>query len=228
MKRAAILFSGLARTYKKTHSGFFKTFINSNENWDIDIYLAFQPFSQEKDSAQKTQINADHLISAYKPFAHKIYKISDAEINEKYNQVSKTIKLPKHVKKEPWAKNSILRQYYGWATVIKEIKNKEYDLVIRNRFDIVPKQKVNLDSIAPEKFTYFKRVDKSFGYDDFVFASNQENMTKIMNIYDNFLTQENPLLLNMSMTLPEHILCRYVRHLGIEAVQGPQLHGVCR
>lgn len=45
MKKAAILFSGLARTYQKTHQHFIKNMVNCNRDWDIDVYIAIQPFS---------------------------------------------------------------------------------------------------------------------------------------------------------------------------------------
>ena len=232
MNRAAILFSGFARTYKETYQCFFEKFINCNKNWDIDIYIALQPFSQEKNNfKERDQVDLDDVLLKYKPTSFKVYECSKDEINKKYEILKPFFNFPAShwSKKDPnFAKATILSQFYGWAEVIKELKNIKYDLIIKNRFDVLPENNIYLDEINPDKFTHFKRFGRDhFGCDDMVFASNQKNMMKIMNIYNEFLNEEN--LTNIPCAFPEWLLYEYVKNdLKIKLVYGPQLKQIFR
>ena len=137
------------------------------------------------------------------------------------------INLPSSHKNLLFIKGSILSQYYGWAVSMANINKDDYDLIIKNRSDILPEKEIKLNSINPRFLTFFQRSDMpSFGIDDFIFCSSQPNMKQIMNIFTNFLFKEN--LKDLPAAFPEFILSEYCKTLNINTVKGPQLTTIYR
>lgn len=218
-KKAAILFTGFARHYKETSNLFFNRFIDCNPDWDIDIYLNFQPYVCAKNCTERFPLDLEDLKTTFNTGYFNIYEVNEKEVEKKYLDI-KSINLPKSHKNVNFIKGTIITQYYGWYQAINNLDDKNYDLLFKMRTDILPKTSVNFYDIDPNAITYFKRVGHSFGIDDIVFCSNQVNMKKIMSIY-NYLSLSN--LQSLQKCFPEYILEKYCKELNIKKTQGLKL-----
>lgn len=223
-KKAAILFTGFARCYKTTYNLFFNRFVDCNPDWDIDIYLNFQPYVCGKNSAKKFPLDLEHLKKTFNADYFNIYEVDEKEIEKKYLNI-KDINLLSSHKNINFIKGSIISQYYGWNEAINNLDEKKYDLIFKMRTDILPEVDVNFNNIDTNVITHFKRSDRSFGIDDFVFCSSQKNMQKIMKIYY-YLSIDN--LQDIKNCFPEFILEKYCKELNIKAKYGTKLQKTYR
>lgn len=147
--KAAILFVGRVNFYKSTYSLFFKNLINNNKNILFDIYIATWelPESEKKD-----------LIDIYNPKQLLEYKLTDyqhfLEENAEFvlKMKRKKINTDCYIHNfKPSGIDVFLFQYFFILEGLQKIKKTNYDIIIKNRFDVLIEVPFVIIPILPRK-----------------------------------------------------------------------------
>ena len=202
MKKAAILLTGLVRTYKKTFANFYSNLINTNTpSYEIDIFLTFWDhthqrgklgYTTEKRKLCKKEI--EEIVSMYKPKSFKLlrnYEEQSKKFKKKSHEIADKIGTPRHPDGNVLIENGVLAQTYVWKQAFGLIENS-YDVVVKTRFDAAS-QKIDFDEIIEKKFNCSGPSHQFSQYKlaDVIFSSDYKTMKKIMVDYHDLAASNN-------------------------------------
>lgn len=163
--KVALLLSGLAR---KVEQGYNITWKHIIENYDVDIYL-----HAWKDEEWNE-------VAKFYPKAKSIY------IQEpfKFTKYKEGIKLPHNDTSRPLPQYDVMSCFrqlpmiYSWQNVYQQMYDtqKEYDLIIRSRYDLGNFNPINLNSINSD-FLYHAGNENFL--DDNLCITNYDNAYKL-------------------------------------------------
>jgi len=224
MKKVAILFPGLIRTFKKTNTLFIENVINPNkEKYKIDIFLGFWDHTHKRGEAGKrnfvqkiTSQEIENVISIYKPKRYTVLgeyeeknKIYFPSVTEK---IIKTIGYPNHPDGYSLIQNGLIAQTYTWSQTYSILEG-DYDYLVKSRFDIIS-DKIDFDTFKDGNFNCCgpDHQFSQYGLADTFFASDTQTMKKIMSDYHQEIINNN--IPNISQrypnVFPEWVLRDYI------------------
>ena len=211
--KVAVIFGGLTRSYKKTNQYFFDMLDGQQVDKYIFTWNIFDdgPINEEYEKVK----------SIYKP--KKV-------VMEDYTSFSKTINdrvaffdtLPYQRKGDDFnLKTGLMVQYYTLKRAFQLIDNpNEYDMILKYRFDWMPKFKINWDDMysqTREKLLYPRQKTHGvhgteFTSNDLFLISNPDHMRIVCSLYDTMLTDIYiPNVIETKCFVPEYILSLHLK-----------------
>lgn len=206
-KRTSILVFGQPRTYKKCYQSLFDNIINQNDH-DFDIYLITWK-KDYSDELLKYYKPKDILLLEYDNFLKDLDGIDKLKIGLEYQ----------HLKKKD--KNTYFIQLWQWYKGYEFIKNKNYDYIVKTRFDIQIKKPIKIYN--NNYFIDFSKRDKFYKIthplDDLFYILKDHdimyiwnNQSKLNFIDKKYLIDNNLYKNNNPILLLEILLTIYVKH----------------
>lgn len=201
--KIALLLSGYIRNIDETYKIINEVFLSK---YDCDIYLSTWSKIGNKISPKiygdkntdwinnKDKLNIEKMLKLFKPIH---YEIEDLE---EFNNIYDENFINDFMKKNNFTSFSrcknVLGQFYKiqrtWLLFEKN-KKKDYDIIIRSRFDFeIIKNNMNLNNLDNTSI-YFsnnnfgnnnEKCDRIAVYDFFYISKNYENIKKLCNIFD--------------------------------------------
>lgn len=175
--KTAILIFGQPRTYKKCYQSLFDNIINQNDhNFDIYLITWKKDFNDELFKYYKPK---DVLLLEYDDFLKDLQGINKLKIGLDYQNPSD--------RKEHKDKNTYFVQLWQWYKGYEFIKNKNYDYIVRTRFDnyfnksIIINNNVFMSRRRGGKNLY---KNKNYMIDD-IFFIVKKNETEIFELWKN-------------------------------------------
>jgi len=196
--RAAILVFGQPRTYKKCYQSLFDNIINQN-NHNFDIYLITwkKDYNEELLKYYKPK---DVLLLDYDDFLKDLDHIDKLKIGLTYNNDNMK------------DKNTYFVQLWQWYKAYGFIKNKNYDYIVKTRFDIQLMKPIKIDN--NNYFIDFSERDKIYKntLDDLFYILKDKDTMDIWNnqsklkFIDKQYLMDNNLYKNSKTIIPLEIL----------------------
>lgn len=174
--KTAILIFGQPRTYKKCYQSLFDNIINQNDhNFDIYLITWKKDFNDELLKYYKPK---DVLLLEYDNFLKDLQGINKLKIGFDYQNPSG---LGKHKDK-----NTYFVQLWQWYKGYEFIKNKNYDYIVRTRFDNYFNKSIKIDNTIFMKNLGGHKLYKDFNniLDDIFFVIKKEDSC-ILEIWNN-------------------------------------------
>lgn len=177
MNRIAVCISGQPRSFQKGYQFVKKNLIDNNDcdvfihTWENDVY------------------DCKDVIDLYKPVSYKIEKFPEGEFDKKYTNTPNPSVFP--------ARNSVMAYYSIFQSMLlkidNELKTKQYDWVVKTRFDYAVNGRLPFDQLDKNKL-YIPNCrvvpTRDFGNDQFAFGSSSV-MNDYMSTYINLDTFYN-------------------------------------
>ena len=193
--KVALLLCGYVRDIEKSYENIYDTFLRK---YDCDIYISTWNTLGNKTKKKiygdkntdwinnNIKLNSEKLIEKFKPKQYEIENINN--FSELYNDEF----INNFLKKNNYTsfsrcKNSVLGQFYKikkvWS-LFEKTKTREYDIIIKSRFDFkFLKNDINLDILDNNSIYFSSKIYQ--GVADFFFISKHyENIKKLFNIFD--------------------------------------------
>lgn len=228
--KVAVLIPGLLRTYKHTYNSFFSNIIESNKNnHKIHLFLAFWDHTHKRGdkgvNEKIVKINKaeqERVINLYKPKNYIVMDKYFEKNNELFPNICdnliEKIGSPDHPDGKKLIQNAVVAQYYSWFKCFSLI-DQSYDIVIKTRFDIKTEE-ICFDQFKSNHFNCSGPPHQypQYGLSDVFFASNYDNMERIMNkMYLDVVDAQIPDISNLYPNVfPEYILKNYLQRNNIE------------
>ena len=158
-----------------------------NSDFKIDTYLCFWNESFGKnDYYNKKSVNTEKLIDLYKPKKSMVLNLTEVEkeILVVLNKVLENNRLP--MQGADYVKNSICAQMFCWKKCLSIVEG-EYDLLIKNRFDLQFNKPIALKDVAVSKNEILCNKDNLYhkhGFSDTFFIAQQKTFFDFMSSFD--------------------------------------------
>lgn len=206
--RTAILVFGQPRTYKKCYQSLFDNIIKQN-NHNFDIYLITWKKDYDKELL-KYYKPKDVLLLDYDDFLKDLEGINKLKIG--LYQPSKHL-----------YKNTYYIQLWQWYKGYEFIKNKNYDYIVKTRFDIQIKKpiKINNNNYFIDLSERLNRYENNIAFDDifFIVTKNDSEIFELWNKLGNLNFINKDYLLkykliqdkNWNFLILENLITIYVK-----------------
>ena len=182
MKNVVIL-CGESRTYKQTCQNFLDAF----KEWDVYIVTYAECYNEQ-------------IKNIYNP--KNVCLISRSEIEDEKKRLHKSWLYNKWSNtKKGIMLTGYISQTYMWQKGLKMIRQIDYHLICKMRFDIlinsgIAFDKLDIDTIHADKFVHPPFKNQLYYLCDWWYVSGKDNMELICNFFDKILTFKSELLIN--------------------------------
>jgi hypothetical protein len=204
-KKVALYLSGNLRQFKSTYESLNKYLFACNTDVEFDIYMHTFKVVLKSSKHENDEGSIGEAIDLYKPKSVHM-ETHDEHKRNIIREECNTEELPVQIFGSDYGSayknpvdmyNNITAMFYGWKKV-NELREDDYDLVIRTRYDLLLFDSLNLGVFLQEKedvayvpFGYGKpptdeRYNISVGsFPDFITIGNQDVIDCVCGIYDN-------------------------------------------
>tara|TARA_B100000242_G_C43002566_1_gene465806 strand:+ start:153 stop:1037 length:885 start_codon:yes stop_codon:yes gene_type:complete len=230
----AIIICGMIREWQLCADSFYENFIKPNKsNLDIDIFLITYDVTDryETNRKQKDLIHNDEFDNLKKQFNTDNLHIqnfieSKEEILNYMNSIDNT---PLHISSNRTQRNFLETIYMQTYLLKKSLsfinsKNKNYDCVIRTRFDILYDERTIIPNEIMVNSVYNLPFKSNQNFVDNCFFGDFESMKKMLSSYDFLLENPNSTVRESS----NYVHYPYVENLFLQILEDEKINCITK
>ena len=217
--KVAIVIPGLIRHTDQTYNSFYDNVIKANKDCDVDVYLAFWDKTHIRGGnntpSSIKEVDPTKILELYNPVDHIILDYDSTQL--KFLEKAKFLysSFPTPYGNVEFFRNAIISQFYTWKQVVNLIPStKNYDLVLKTRFDLKHTSPINFLELTPSSMS----VGDKWGGEEFCdwsFVSTYENMVDVLNQCYDKINQSSFVSSLKKRATPEIILTKIINELNI-------------